>query len=317
MRYLIIAAVLLLLIPAVAAELTLPPGVQQLQNYQTGLALNVNFLLAFLAGIIGFVSPCGFAVFPAFFAFLFRERKRAVLLTASFALGMAAAFIAMGIAAGYIGTFFNELKREFATVSGALLIVFGLMLLFNKGFTFLSFRVDAKKKKTVWSMSVLGFFFALGWTPCVGPILSGILVLAANTGTVFLSALMLAAYAAGVAVPLLIVAFLSDKYDFARWAERGSIEIGIFGKTIRTHIYNLVGGLIFIALGALILATRGTQEIEKFFIERFSWTTDGLYHLNDVLIASRLTSSIANLAGIIILVLIAWLVWRAVSAKLK
>lgn len=295
-----------------AGHLELPPGVQQIQDYQDNLALSVNFLLAFLAGIIGFVSPCGFAVFPAFFAFLFKERKRAVFLTIAFALGIMLSFIMMGIAAGLVGTFFNELKRQFATVSGALLIVFGIMLFLNRGFTFLTFRMDhPKRQHSFLSMTALGFFFALGWTPCVGPILSGILVLAANTGTVLTSALMLAAYAVGVAVPLLAVAFLSDRYDFARWMQRGHLELRLLGRTVHTHVYNIIGGMLLLGLGVLILASRGTQRIEGFFVEYTPWKMDWLYQLNDALIASPLRAGIFNLMGIAVLLFVLFLAWRA------
>lgn len=306
-----------------AEHLELPPGVQQIQDYQTDLALSVNFLLAFLAGIVGFASPCGFAVFPAFFAFLFKERKRAVFLTIAFTLGIMLSFIMMGVVAGLVGTFFNELKRQFAFVSGALLIVFGIMLLLNKGFTFLTFRMDhPKKQHSFLSMTALGFFFALGWTPCIGPILSGILVLAANTGTVLTSALMLAAYAVGVAVPLLAVAFLSDRYDFGRWMQRGHLEFRLFGRAVHTHIYNLIGGVLLISLGLIVLFFRGTQRIEGFLVEHTPWKMEWLYQFNDALLASPLRAGIFNLLGLAVLLLILFLAWRAIrrpdtTAKFK
>lgn len=322
MRFLTWVIVAALLLPFVAAHetgeahLELPPGVQQLAVQQSELALNLNFLLAFLAGIIGFLSPCSFAVFPAFFAFLFKERKRAVFMTVAFTLGIMLSFVLLGIVAGFVGSFFNTLKRQFATVSGVLLILFGIMLLLNKGFAFFTFRMDhPKKHHTFFSMSVLGFFFALGWTPCVGPILSGVLVLAANTGTVLSSALMLFAYSVGVAVPLLAVAYLSDRFDFARWFQRGHFQLKLFGKTIHTHVYNIVGGLLLIGVGLVVLIFRGTQRIEQFFVENTPWVMNWLYEFNDRLLASDLTSGFWNLVGLIILAVVLYLVYRALSKK--
>lgn len=329
MRYFLLCVLLLAIVPAVAAHdtgephLELPPGVLQVLDYQLDLALSVNFLIAFLAGIIGFVSPCSFAVFPAFFAFLFKERKRAVFMTAAFALGIIVSFILMGIAAGLVGTFFNEIKREFAWVSGALLIFFGVLMLLNKGFTFITFKMDhPDKKRSFFSMALLGFFFALGWTPCVGPILTGILVLAANSGTVVSSAMMMFAYGVGVAVPLLLVAYLSDKYDFARWAQRGHVQFRLFGKTVHTHVYNIISGLLLIGLGAVIWLYRGSQEIERVIVEFTPWKMDWLYYFNDAVIASPLVSGVANIVGIAILFGIIYLVWRALrkpdrAAKFK
>ncbi len=330
MRPLIALIALLLVLPLALAHeadfehLELPPGVQQIEQYQQNLALSVTILIAFLAGIIGFISPCSFAVFPAFFAFLFKERKRAVFLTAAFTFGIILSFVTMGIAAGLIGTFFNQLKRELAFVSGALLIVFGMMLLLNKGFSILTFRMDhPKKQHTFISMAALGFFFALGWTPCVGPILSGILVLAANTGTVLSSALMLFAYGMGVAVPLLIVAFFADRYDFSRFVQGKHLTFRLFSKAIHTHLYNIIGGLLLIGLGTLILVFRGTQRIEQFFVEYTPWKMDWLYQVNDAVIAaSPLKSAAANIIGILILALIVVFVIGALrkrdaSAKFK
>jgi len=330
MRYLLFAIALLALLPAALAHetgeqhLELPPGVQQIQQYQNDLALSVNFLLAFLAGIIGFLSPCGFAVFPAFFAFLFKERRRGVFLTIAFALGMLVSFVLMGVVAGLIGSFFNQVKREFAYVSGILLIVFGLMLALNKGFSFLTFRMDHPKKgRTFLSMALLGFFFAWGWTPCVGPILSGILVLAANSGTALTGALLLGAYAIGVSVPLLLVAFLADRFDFARFVQGKHLAFKLFGKEIHTHIYNLVGGIVLIALGTIILVFRGTQEIEQFFVVYTPWGMELMYEVNDAVLAlSPLKSTLANIIGaIVLLALIVWAVRalrkRDAAAKFK
>jgi cytochrome c biogenesis protein CcdA len=330
MRRPLFAFAFLFLLPAALAHetgeerLVLPPGLQQIQNYQNDLALSVNFLLAFLAGIIGFLSPCAFAVFPAFFAFLFKERKRGVFLTIAFALGILLSFVMMGVVAGLIGSFFNQVKREFAYVSGILLIVFGLMLALNKGFSFLTFRMDHPRKgHTFLSMALLGFFFAWGWTPCVGPILSGILVLAANSGTAFTGALLLGAYAMGVSVPLLLVAFLADRFDFARFVQGRHLSFKLFGRKIHTHIYNLVGGLVLIALGALILVFSGTQEIEQFFVFYTPWGMELMYGLNDAVLAlSPLKSTLANIIGAIVLfALIAWAVRalrkRDAAAKFK
>jgi cytochrome c biogenesis protein CcdA len=318
MRILPFLALLAFLLPLALAHetgephLELPPGAQQVLDDQTRLALSVNFLIAFLAGIIGFVSPCGFVVLPAFLSFLFKERKRAVFLTIAFAFGILLSFVTLGVIAGTVGVFFSQLKREFAVVSGTLLIAFGLMMLLNKGFSFLTFRMDhPKKQHTFISMAALGFFFALGWTPCVGPILSGILILAANTGTVLAGALMLAAYAVGVSVPLLLVAWLSDKYDFARLVQRGHLELSIFGKTVHTHWYNIIGGLLLIGIGTVIAVFKGSQAIEGWLVDNTPWTMDALYRINDAILASPLTSGAAGFAGIAVLALVIWLVLRA------
>ena len=317
MRLLALIMALLLVIPfALAHEtdtehLELPPGLVKVLGYQIELAASITFLLAFLAGIIGFVSPCSFAVFPAFFAFLFKERNRGVFLTIAFTFGMMLSFVLLGILAGVVGTFFNTFKREVAFISGIALIIFGIMMLLNKGFTFLTFKMDHPKRgKTFFSMTVLGFFFAIGWTPCVGPILSGILILAASTGSVLMGAGMMFAYSVGVAVPLLLIAFLSDKIDFAKYVQGKHYTLKLFGKKYHTHMYNIIGGLMLIGLGVVIWVFQGSQQIEQFLVETTPWTMDWLYTFNDALLETTLTSGVWNFVGLAIIVaIIAFVVW--------
>src|SRR3972149_7731780 len=110
--------ILVLMLAGMAAALELPPGVQKLYEYQNQIALSITFLIAFIGGILTFTSPCGFVVLPTFFAYLFKERKRALFMTAIFSLGMTLAFIIFGLVAGFVGNFFNEYKEVFAMISG-------------------------------------------------------------------------------------------------------------------------------------------------------------------------------------------------------
>ena len=98
------------------AAIELPPGLIKMQEYQQNLALSITFLIAFIGGIISFTSPCGFVVLPTFFAYLFKERKRALFMTATFALGMTLAFVLFGLVAGAMGDFFNVYKEFFASL---------------------------------------------------------------------------------------------------------------------------------------------------------------------------------------------------------
>src|SRR3989338_5495670 len=203
------------LISAAVSALELPAGVQKLVEYQNQLASSVTLLIAFIAGIISFTSPCGFALLPLYFTFAFKNRKESVYLTSAFSIGFIIALVIFGIIAGIVGDFFNKYKLGFSIISGGMLLFFGVLVFLNKGFAGFDFQSKIAEKKTFLGMSSVGFFFGAGWTPCVGPVLAGIILVGANTGNSLASASLLVAFALGVIFPLLIMSTFSDRYDFA------------------------------------------------------------------------------------------------------
>ena len=310
---------LLIAIPAVFA-LELPPGLVKLGEYQQQLAGSITFLVALLAGAVTFTSPCGFVVLPVFFTYLFKERKRAVMMTGVFALGMTLAFVLLGILAGSAGAFINEYKMPFAFISGFALVAFGIMLFFNLGFSIFYFKLDHKKTASALSTGLMGFFFAIGWTPCLGPVLTGIMILAANTGTALKGALMLGTYAVGVSIPLLIIAAFSDRFDWANsaWLRGKELRFSLLGKQVHTHTYNVIGGIILIGLGGLMIAESGTFFFMNELPQYLPWTMDIFIGANERLAASPLlTSWWGNTLGILLIGFLVWLVIRASRHKDK
>ena len=310
-KKIIYLCIALLLITTVAA-LELPPGVQKLYEYQNQIALSITFLIAFIGGILTFTSPCGFVVLPTFFSYLFKERKRAMFMTAIFSLGMMLAFIIFGVIAGLLGNFFNDYKSFFAMLSGILLVFFGIMLIFNKGFSFFDFRVKHKPNHS-WGVFFLGFFFAIGWTPCVGPILGGIIVLATGVGSVFKAALLFGVYALGVALPLMIVSYFSDKYDVAKWFTSRHIEFTMFGKKIHTHLYGIIGGILLIVIGLIMFFGKGTGFFMDKIPQYLPWTMDMFTNINEKLVESTFfIGKTANIIGVIIALILLYFIWKAI-----
>ena len=306
--YLILSLVLLTSVFA----LELPPGVQKLYEYQNQIALSITFLIAFIGGILTFTSPCGFVVLPTFFSYLFKERKRAMFMTAIFSLGMMLAFIIFGVIAGLLGNFFNDYKSFFAMLSGILLVFFGIMLIFNKGFSFFDFRVKHKPNHS-WGVFFLGFFFAVGWTPCVGPILGGIIVLATGVGSVFKAALLFGVYALGVALPLMIVSYFSDKYDVAKWFTSRHIELSLLGKKIHTHLYGIIGGMLLIVIGLIMFFGKGTGFFMDKIPQYLPWTMDMFTNINEKLVESTFfIGKTANIIGVIIALILLYFIWKAI-----
>ena len=296
-----------LLASLVFAQQELPIGLLRLKQYEQQLASSITFLLAFFAGLISMTSPCGIALLPTFFSVAFKDRKKAVLMTSAFSLGLLVAFTIFGLIAGFLGSFFNTYKLAFAVVSGIILILFGILLLFNAGFSIFNFKLDYRKSESFFSVAMLGFFFGVGWTPCAGPILVGILVLAANAATVLNGSLMLIFYGIGIVTPLIIMAYFSDKYDWAnsRLLRGKEIKFNLFKKEIITHTYNLIGGTLLLIIGSLMVIFKGTFFFQTELPKYVPWSMSFWGYLNERALESKIfLSATGNLLGIVAALLV-------------
>ena len=292
----------------------LPIGLQRLKQYEQQLASSITFLLAFFAGLISMTSPCGIALLPTFFSVAFKDRKKAVLMTSAFSIGLLIAFTIFGLIAGFLGNFFNTYKLTFAVVSGFILVFFGILLFLNMGFTIFNFKLDYRKEGSFFSVAALGFFFGVGWTPCVGPILVGILVLAANSATVLSGTLMLIFYGIGIVAPLLFLAYFSDKYDWAnsKLLRGKEITFNLFNKKIITHTYNLIGGILLLIIGLLMVIFKGTFFFQTELPKYVPWSMSFWGYLNERALELEIfTSTIGNILGIVVILLIViFIVWH-------
>ncbi|MBI4144764.1 cytochrome c biogenesis protein CcdA [Candidatus Woesearchaeota archaeon] len=302
--------------------LDLPEGVLKIIEYRNELAAGITFLAAFLAGIVAFTSPCGFVLLPTFFAFLFKERKRALLMTSLFAVGLTLGFTLLGVLAALAGVVIGQFRAPFAVFSGVVFVVFGIMMFLNKGFSWFQFKLDHHKTKSAVTMTSMGFFFALGWSPCIGPVLGGILLLAANAGTVLSGASYLFLFALGVSVPLLLVAAFADRLDLASksWIKGRLFTFRLFGTEITTHTYNIVSAIILVALGVIMIFSRGTSWVEYAVTRVVPWSMTLFYAAHDMLTQTPFfTSTTAQvlgiIAGLLVLGSIAHIIYRQWTTK--
>ena len=312
-KKILLIAVLILVLASIVFAQELPIGLQRLKQYEQQLASSITFLLAFFAGLISMTSPCGIALLPTFFSVAFKNRKKAILMTSAFSLGLLIAFTIFGLIAGFLGNFFNTYKLTFAVVSGFILVFFGILLFFNIGLTIFNFKLDYRKGQSFFSVAVLGFFFGVGWTPCVGPILVGILVLAANAATVLNGTLMLLFYGIGIVAPLILLAYFSDKYDWAnsKLLRGKTIEFNLFDKKIITHTYNVIGGILLLIIGLLMVLFKGTFFFQTELPKYVPWSMSFWGYLNERALESKIfTSTTGNILGVIIgLSIIVFVVW--------
>jgi cytochrome c-type biogenesis protein len=213
-------------------------------------------LAAFLAGILSFLSPCVLPLVPGYVSLIsgatvedLRSDDRNMLGTVmlhslTFILGFSVVFIALGAVATSIGQLANEYHNLLAKVAGVIVIVFGLHLtgLLKIKALYADKRLhDVKGGSSALGSFAIGFAFAFGWTPCIGPILATILLFASAQNTVFKGVLLLAVYSLGLAVPFLLTSLGVDRF------------LGFYSK-FRRHLrtVEVLSGVLLIAVGVLI-----------------------------------------------------------------
>ncbi len=184
-------------------------------------------LAAFLAGLFSFLAPCVLPLVPAYLGYLsgyavvkpqgeertWHERFFVALHAASFVVGFSIVFVLMGIAAGTLGQLLRGAWLRYA--GGIIIIFFGLALmnLLNLPFLYREAKLEwrGNRKWGFLSSALIGVVFAAGWTPCVGPALTAILLLSAKSETVVQGAFLLAVYAAGMGLPFILAGVFIDQ----------------------------------------------------------------------------------------------------------
>ncbi|CAB4544799.1 MAG: cytochrome c biogenesis protein CcdA [Actinobacteria bacterium] len=197
--------------------------------------------IALLAGIITFVSPCVLPLVPGYLGFVSANVKSKVVLgTAFFVLGFSAVFVTLGVLAGSAGLVFWVREPLVQLILGLLVVLFGFAMLGSVGFMQRTIKLPTPKIGLA-GAPLLGVVFALGWTPCIGPTLSAVLVLASDTGDPLRGAILASFYSLGIGIPFLLIA---AGFGFAA----RSVEF------VKRHLraINIFGGVVLILLGLLI-----------------------------------------------------------------
>lgn len=213
-------------------------------------------VVSLLAGVLSFLSPCTLPILPAYFAFTFQsDRKRIVFMTLAFFLGIATSFTMMGAAATFVGSLLKGYMSIFVRTGGAVILALGIFSLLGKGFSGVQFQ--ERPSATFIGSFIFGLSFSIGWSACVGPILAAILVMAATQERAISGMLLLFIYAMGLGLPLITLSFFFNRLDreglFWRIIKGKGWDISIAGKELHFHSNNLISGLLFIILGALML----------------------------------------------------------------
>ena len=215
----------------------------------------IELFIAFGAGLISFLSPCVLPLIPGYISYisgsslneLIEKKSVNIFPIILFTLGFSLVFISFGATASFLGSVILNNSYELRIASGIIIIIFSLHILGIINLNFLNYekRIYTEKKSGIFSSILVGMAFGFGWTPCIGPILGSILVLASTEQSLNRGILLLVFYSLGLAIPFIISGYLIQKFL-------------VFSKNFKKNIslVSKLGGIILLATGILILTNK-------------------------------------------------------------
>ncbi len=232
-------------------------------------------LPTFFAGLLTFLAPCTLPLVPAYLSFISgvsvdkvkehtlsaKDRRHLLVNALLYVLGFTVVFVLFGTLAGIGGVAFAKYRPLLTRLGGVLILFFGIYLTFGKKFKFLQFlgkekRFQLKVLRPGHPVSSLlfGAVFALGWTPCIGPILGSVLLLASQSSTVLQGALLLVLFSLGLGIPFVLVAALFGS------------ALKFFEKLQKyLHAISIVGGVVLMIMGVLIVIGKFSVWVSVFY----------------------------------------------------
>ena len=226
-----------------------------------------EYLIAFGAGLISFLSPCVLPLIPGYISYISGQSLQEILNKKKinffplilFCLGFSTVFVILGASASFLGQTLLQNSEVLRILAGIVIIIFSLQLIGIINIPYLNFekRFDAKESRNILFPYVIGVAFGFGWTPCIGPILGSILALASIEETLSRAVILLILYSSGLAIPFVLSGYLIQKFL-------------LFSKNFRKNInlISKIGGIILLITGILIL-TNQLQAIGFYIIEIF------------------------------------------------
>ncbi len=215
----------------------------------------IELTIALGAGLISFLSPCVLPLIPGYISYIsgsslseLIEKKNVNLFPIIlFTIGFSVVFIIFGAASTFLGNIFLQNSYELRIVAGLIIIILSLHIIGLINLKFLNYekRIQTNISKNLFSPILIGMAFAFGWTPCIGPILGSILVLASTEESLFQGILLLSFYSIGLGVPFILSGYIIQKFL-------------IFSKNFKKNINKVskIGGIILLITGILIITNQ-------------------------------------------------------------
>lgn len=234
-------------------------------------------MIALLAGVLSFLSPCVLPIIPPYLAYMGGismsqltenavSRRPAIVASVFFVLGLSTVFLLLGFTASAFGRFFLVNQQLFGQIAGAVIIIFGLHFvgLYRIPLLMREARIDAGDQGgSALGAYVLGLAFAFGWTPCIGPILGAILSLSAQEESITRGTMLMAVYAAGLGLPFILAAVFINR------------AMGMMNR-LKRHM-----SLIEKAMGALLIIV-GLMMLTGAFSRMSYWLLENLPFLGAI-----------------------------------
>lgn len=208
----------------------------------------MNYFIAFLEGIITFISPCILPMLPLYISYFANgenDKRKTLMNAVGFVLGFTVIFVLLGAFAGGIGSLLKKHETLVNLITGGIVVVLGLNFcgLIKIGFLNSTKKLQVQIQNIHFATSVLfGMIFAIGYTPCVGAFLGSALMMASQEGTMASGILMLVIYSAGLGIPFIISALLLDRL-------KGTFQV----IKKHYHVVNIVSGIFLILMGVLMM----------------------------------------------------------------
>ena len=239
--------------------------------------LDITFTGAIIAGLLSFLSPCVLPMVPFYLCYLagismneLRDSKdipssthhKLILASIFFALGTTTIFVLLGLGASFLGQLLRVWKQELSYIAAAFLFAFGLHFLgiIRVGSFYRETKITSKASSSTWIGSyIMGLAFGFGWTPCVGPALASILMIAGGMGNALHGALLLLVYGLSMTLPFVLAAIFAK--PFLRLMHRNNHYI--------KYVEKIMGVMLIIF--ALLIATNSVNYISNIMIKYVPW----------------------------------------------
>ncbi len=221
----------------------------------------VGYITAFLGGILSFLSPCVLPLIPSYMSFITgvsfedfkkedkaRLRKLTLMNSSAFVAGFSLVFILLGISSSYVGKYFAIYYDHIRIIGGVIIILMGLYVMgvFKLSFLASDKRVHLQSKpRGYFGSFIVGLTFGAGWTPCIGPILGSILLVASTTGSAYEGFKLLLIYSLGLAIPFLAASMAMNTF---------LSSFRIIQKYMK--LVMIVSGLLLIGFGIILLTDK-------------------------------------------------------------
>lgn len=227
----------------------------------------IELIIAFGAGLISFLSPCVLPLIPGYISYisgsslneLIKKKDINLIPIILFTVGFSIVFIIFGAASTFLGQILLQNSYELRIVAGLVIIILSLHIIGFINIKFLNYekRIQTNISQNIFSPILIGMAFAFGWTPCIGPILGSILVLASTEDSLGKGILLLSFYSIGLAIPFILSGYLMQKFL-------------IFSKNFKKNINKVskIGGVILLITGVLII-TNQLQALGYYLLDVF------------------------------------------------